>query len=253
VKYKYVGTTRQQQEISGSLEADDEAEARMKLRAMQIRPSYVSKGGMGGLDLSSLTEISFGPPVDLKGLLVFTKQFAALIDAGVPVVQCFEILCDQEKRPAFKKILRQIKGDIEAGSSLTEGLKRHPKVFNNLYVSLIEAGEVSGTLDVNLKRIGAQFEKSDRIRAKVKAAMIYPLITLVISVLVLVFLLIKVIPEVAQLYSQASADLPELTVKVLALSTWMQENYIYIAGGLFGIIFLAKGGRKGEYTFAKNS
>ncbi|MEZ4752325.1 MAG: type II secretion system F family protein [Bdellovibrionota bacterium] len=240
MKFKYIGTTRQREEVQGTLEAQDEVEARMKLRAMQIRPSYIGGSGLGGINFEKLNEINIGPPVDLKGLLIFTKQFASLIDAGVPVVQCFEILSDQEKRPAFKNILKRIKGDIEAGSSLTEALKKHPKVFSNLYISLIEAGEVSGTLEVNLRRIGKQFDKTDRIRAKVKAAMIYPVITLVISVGVLAFLLVKVIPEVSKLYGESNAQLPEITVKVLGVSTWLQNYYPYIVGIIFFVLVVGQ-------------
>lgn len=240
MKYKYVGQTRSREQVEGVLEADDEEEARLKLRTMQVRPISLKAVGIqtGVLDLT----LSLGPPVDLKGILVFTRQFGSLIDAGVPVVQCFEILSEQEKRAGFKKVLRQIKSDIEAGSTLADAMRKHPSVFNNLYVSLVEAGEVSGTLEVNLKRIGSQFEKTDRIRAKVKAAMIYPVITLIVSAVVLIFLLVKVIPEVSRLYGENNAKLPELTLMVLGISAWMQEHYAVIVTvlgvAIFGGFFL---------------
>lgn len=235
MKFKYVGQTRSRDQVEGVLEADDEDEARLKLRTMQVRPISLKAQGIqtGALDMS----LSLGPPIDLKGILVFTRQFGSLIDAGVAVVQCFEILSEQERRPAFKKVLRQIKSDIEAGSSLADAIRKHPTVFNNLYVSLVEAGEISGTLEVNLKRIGAQFEKTDRIRAKVRAAMVYPIITLIVSAVVLFFLLVKVIPEVSRLYGENNARLPELTIHVLAISGWVQEHYISLVTFAGVVIF----------------
>ncbi len=239
MKYYYSGTTRQKEIVSGVVDATDEVEARMRLRAMQIRPTKLSEKRIAALDFSfeGLSNISLGPVIDLKGIMVFTRQFSSLIDSGVPVVQCLDILYQQERRAQFKKVLFKIKGDIEAGSGLAEALARHPKVFNEFFIRIVEAGEVSGTLDKALRRVGAQLEKLGRLKAKVIGALTYPLITLVVAACVLVFLLVKVIPEVAKLYGESKAQLPEITVQVLALSKWFQENYILLIGGVGGVIF----------------
>lgn len=235
-KYFYSGVTRQRENVSGAVEAKDELEARMKLRAMQIRPTKLSERRAQSLDMAALQNLSFGSPLDLKGIMVFTRQFSSLIDSGIPVVQCLDILWQQEQRKGFKVILGNIKKDIESGAGLAESIAKHPRVFNEFFVRIVEAGEVSGTLDKALRRIGVQLEKLGRLKAKVIGALTYPVITLVVAILVLVFLLVKVIPEVAKLYGDNGAQLPELTVKVLALSAWFQENYLFFIGGMAAIV-----------------
>ncbi len=227
MKFKYTGMNRSSEYVTGELEAEDEIEAKMRLRSMQIRPTdiKVKKGGGGG-DIKFSFNLS--KPIDLKGLIVFTRQFSSLIDSGVPVVQCLDILCQQEKRVAFKKILATIKSDIEGGAGLANAMAKHPSVFTDLFVRICEAGEISGTLDLALRRLANQLERLGRIRAKVIGAMTYPLITVVVAIVVLLFLLVKVIPEITKLYSENAAALPEITVKVLALSNWVQNNFVTI-------------------------
>lgn len=240
MKFYYVGVTRQKEQVSGSVDAADEIEAGMKLRAMQIRPLKLSEGKPSFLEfsLSSLGDMSLGSPVDLKGLMIFTRQFSSLIDAGIPVVQCLGILSDQEKRTVFKKILVRIKSDIEGGTSLAEALAKNPRVFNDFFVRIVEAGEISGTLDVALRRVGAQLEKLGRLRAKVISALTYPTMTVIIAFFVLIFLLVKVIPGITKLYSETpGATLPELTIMVLDLSKWVQANYSLLLFSAFGLIF----------------
>lgn len=245
MRFTYSGVTRQRENVRGSIEAIDEVEARMRLRAMQIRPTALSTEAAG----ASLTEvlgklgggkglkgISLSPPINLKGMVVFTRQFSSLVDSGVPIVQCLDILAQQEKRAPFKKILVRVKEDIEAGAGLAEALAKHPNAFNEFFIRVLEAGEVSGTLDKALRRAGLQLEKLGRLRAKVISAMLYPCITLVVAIFVLIFLLVKVIPEVAKLYSDSSASLPELTSMVLKLSRFVQAEYLYLVGGLVGMI-----------------
>lgn len=235
-KYYYSGVTRQRESVNGAVEAKDELEARMKLRAMQIRPTKLSEKRSQSYDLASLQNFSLGSPLDLKGIMVFTRQFSSLIDSGIPVVQCLDILHQQEQRKVFKSILGIIKKDIESGAGLAESLAKHPRVFNEFFIRIVEAGEVSGTLDTALRRIGVQLEKLGRLKAKVIGALTYPCITLVVAVFVLIFLLVKVIPEVAKLYGDNGAQLPELTVQVLALSAWFQSNYLYVVGGMGTIV-----------------
>ncbi|MBI4405061.1 MAG: type II secretion system F family protein [Deltaproteobacteria bacterium] len=239
-KYAYVGITRSNQKVKGEVEAHDDLEAKLKLRGMSIRATSLKRSS--GLNMNM--QLSFGPPIDLKGLLVFTRQFSSLIDAGVPVVQGLDILAQQEKRPGFKSILLKVKEDIESGGSLADALSKHPKVFNEMFVRIVEAGEVAGSLDEAFRRLGTQIEKLDRLRAKVKSALMYPVMTLLVAVTVMIFLLVKVIPEISKLYGDNNAKLPELTVQVLALSSWVQANYLIliavIVSIVVGIILLQK-------------
>lgn len=261
MRFKYAGVTKSAKSVSGVVEAADEVEAKLKLRAMQVRPLSLvkmseKKGGLFGLGGGGNEEkrkgttvdtkgkpkkgfnlnISIGSPIDLKGLVVFTRQFSSLIDSGVPVVQCLDILYAQEKKVPFKNVLGTIKSDIEAGSGLAQALARHPKVFSEFFIRIVEAGEISGTLDAALRRVGVQLERLGKLKAKVIGAMMYPCITLVVAIVVLGFLLIKVVPEISKMYGDNNAKLPELTVMVLGLSAWVQANYLYILGLVGGMV-----------------
>jgi type IV pilus assembly protein PilC len=243
MKYKYTGYNRDRKFVTGIVEAENEMEANLRLRNMQVRPQSLA------IKRESIFEV-FTPggsrknftipgnkPVTLKGLIVFTRQFSSLIDAGVPVVQCLDVLAQQERKMAFKRILVQLKADIESGSGLATALERHPSAFSDLYVRIVEAGEISGTLDTALRRVGNQLERLGRLRAKVIGAMVYPALTVIVAVVVLLFLLVKVIPEISKLYSESNAELPMITQKVLGLSVWVQNNFIYLIAVLLFVIF----------------
>ena len=244
MRFQYQGTTRQKEPVTGVVEAVDEIEARMKLRAMQIRPDKIGIAASKGFDLNlkKLLTFGLGGSINVKSLMLFTKQFSSLLDSGVPVVQCLDILGQQEQRANFKRILTTIKNDVEAGGGLADSLAKHPSAFSDFFVRVVEAGEVSGTLDKSVRRIGVQLEKLGKIRSKVAGALLYPIITVVVATFVLAFLLVKVIPEVSKLYGDSSSDLPEITQFVLALSEWFQEYVgallvgIFCAGVGFGLL-----------------
>jgi len=241
MRFFYVGVTRQREEVRGVLEAPDEIEARMRLRALQIRPTQLSQKKESAFAFN-FDKLKFGSPIKLKQLMVFTRQFSSLVDSGVPVVQCLTILYDQERKGVLKNTLAQIKEHVESGGSLAEGMAKHPRIFSDFFVRIIEAGEVSGTMDVALRRVGLQLEKLGKLKSKVVGALMYPCITLVVAAVVLIFMLLKVVPGVAKLYSDNSAQLPELTVFVLGLSTWFENNFYWISvllvGGPFAAILL---------------
>jgi len=252
MKFNYSGTTRSRESVSGSLEAQDEVEARMRLRALQIRPTELHAQGEV-LDLFAFlgshrkTKPFFNlltKPVSGKDLAVFTRQFSSLIDSGVPIVQCLQILWEQQKKGYFKNVLKNIQTDIESGSGLADALGRHRDIFSEFFIRVIEAGEISGTLDKAFRRVGAQLEKLNRLRAKVIGALVYPALTMLIAVIVLIIMLVKVIPEIASLYADANAQLPGLTLFVLGLSEWFRNFWVYLLGLAVGIgilsIFLAR-------------
>lgn len=243
MKFKYTGVTRQRERVTGVVEGADEAEARLRLRALQVRPESLVEAAEGGgnefsIDkfLANLSKIG-GGKVKLKQLILFTKQFSSLIDSGVPVVQCLDILHQQERKGVLKETLAAIKVEIEGGSGLASALSKHPKIFSEFFIRIVEAGELSGTLDKAIREVGMQLEKLDRLRAKVIKALSYPMLTLAIAFIVLVFLLLKVVPEIAKMYSEGNAKLPELTVIVMDISGWVQVNYLYIFGTLGAIFF----------------
>lgn len=235
MRFQYTGVTRTREQVEGTLEAADEVEARMRLRAMQIRPISLAEKQSQGFSIDF--KLEFGSPVSLKQMLVFARQFSSLVDSGVPVVQCLDILYEQEKKGRFKNILMQVKEHIESGGSLAEGLGKHPNVFSEFFIRIVEAGELSGTLDNALKRVGTQLEKLGKLRSKVIGALTYPAITFVVAIGVVMFMLVKVIPGVATLYKDNNAQLPELTVMVLGLSNWVQDNFNLMLGGtIFAVL-----------------
>src|SRR6187455_2861390 len=159
----------------GVMEAENEEAVNNRLRQQQLAPVKVKKK-------SRLSEIKFGGPgVSTKDLVTFTRQFATMIDAGLPLVQCLEILGSQTDNPAMKKTIFAVKARVEAGSTFSDALKDHPKVFDELYVQLCAAGEVGGILDTILNRLAVYKEKADKLRRKVKSAMTYPVIVLIVA------------------------------------------------------------------------
>jgi len=235
MKYRYQGVTRNRDQVSGQVEADNENQAVLKLRSQQIRATKIQPVGEGmDFDLGSIFDLKMFQGIDLKSLMVFTRQFSSLVDSGVPIVQCLGILYDQERKKHFRAVLAKIKEDLEAGLGLAEAFSRHRHIFNEFYIRVLEAGEVSGTLDKALRRAGIQLEKLGRLRAKVINAMLYPGITLVVAIGVLIFLLVRVVPEISKLYG-SNADLPQLTQMVLALSYGVQNNFMLIIGAFVAL------------------
>jgi type IV pilus assembly protein PilC len=225
------GVDRQGRKQKGEIEADNQTIARQLLvrqnitvRALKTKPKDL---------MQSLPFLQ--PRVKIKDLVIFTRQFATLIDAGVPLVQCLDILQQQEKNATFKRIVAQIKNDVESGKTFSESLRKHPKVFDALYVNLVAAGEMGGMLDVTLNRLAAYIEKAARLQRKVRGAMTYPAVVLGISVLVVAVILTYVIPVFAQLFLDAGSKLPPLTIFVMSLSEFFTS---YIHWLILGVILL---------------
>jgi type IV pilus assembly protein PilC len=172
--------------------------------------------------------------VRIREMVVFTRQFATMIDAGLPLVQCLEILAEQQQNKKFQETLRQVKADVEQGSTFADALRKHPKPFDELYVNLVQAGEIGGILDTILNRLAVHLEKADSLRRKVKGAMVYPTTVLVVAIGVLVLLLVKVIPVFEKMFNDFGGVLPGPTQTVVNLSHFMQE---YI--GIFLICTIA--------------
>ena len=168
-----------------------------------------------------------GRKVPPKILAVFTRQFSVMIDAGLPLVQCLEILANQQEHKTFQKILLQVRQDVEAGSTLADAMRRHPKAFDDLYVNMVAAGEAGGILDTILQRLSTYIEKAVKLRAQVRAAMIYPVAVICIAAIVVAVILLKVIPTFAALFTSLGAELPFPTRVVIAASNFLARYFIF--------------------------
>jgi len=171
-----------------------------------------------------------------KDLLVFTRQFATMIDAGLPLVQCLDILGSQMDKPGFKKVIFAIKSKVESGSTFADALKEHPRVFDELYVQLCSAGEVGGILDTILNRLAVYREKSEKLKRKVKGAMVYPIIVIVVAIGVTALLLIKVTPVFAKMFSDFGQSLPAPTQFVVDASEWLRKYILHLLVSIVALV-----------------
>jgi type IV pilus assembly protein PilC len=223
----------------GVMDADDEPAVQARLRSQQLMPTKIKKKGKG-------FSLNFGTGVDLKEVVTFTRLFATMIDAGLPIVQCLDILCNQTDNKFFAVILRDVKANVEQGATFSDSLRRHPKVFDQLYVNLVQAGEVGGILDTILNRLAIYNEKAIKLRRQVRGAMVYPSAVLVIFTLVLSILLGWVIPSFKTIFKDlgASDELPYLTQIVIAVSEafihWLPLIILIAAGAITGIYYSNK-------------
>ncbi|CAD7849936.1 MAG: Type IV fimbrial assembly protein PilC [Olavius algarvensis Delta 4 endosymbiont] len=173
------------------------------------------------------------PKVTQKDVIMFCRQFSTMIDAGLPIIQCLDILQSQQDNPTFKKTLKEIKENVEAGQTLAEALKKYPDQFDNLFVNMIAAGEAGGILDTILQRLSAYMEKAAKLKAQVKGAMTYPAITMIVAVLVVAVIMIFVIPVFEKMFADFGGALPAPTQMVVAMSNYSRQYWYVVAGGLF--------------------
>jgi type IV pilus assembly protein PilC len=230
--FTWEGRTRQGTVKKGVIEAANEATVMAQLRAQMIVPVSVKAKSKDLLEGFSLLKGS----VKIRELVVFTRQFATMIDAGLPLVQCLDIQAEQQPNKTFQKVLREVKADVEQGSTFADGLAKHPRVFDELYTNLITAGEIGGILDTILNRLATYLEKADSLRRKVKGAMVYPITVLVVAIGVLALLLVKVIPVFEQMFKDFGGALPGPTQMVVNVSHFMQAYIMYMLIGLTAAI-----------------
>jgi type IV pilus assembly protein PilC len=230
--YTWEGKTRQGAIKKGVMEASNEAAVMAQLRAQMIVPVSVKPKGQGvGINLNFLKR-----GIKTRELVIFTRQFATMIDAGLPLVQCLEILADQQPNPTFKEVLKTVKADVEQGGTFADSLRKHPKPFDELYVNLVAAGEVGGILDTILNRLSIYLEKADALKRKVKGAMVYPITILVVAFGVMTLLLVKVIPVFEKMFKDFGGQLPGPTQAVLNLSHFMQDWIVWILLAIAGVV-----------------
>jgi len=233
--WKWSGKTKQGEERSGEIEAQDAASVEARLRQMGIEPVKVKKKprefqlkfpGMGGV-----TE---------KDILVFTRQFSVMIDAGLPLVQALDIIGTQADNPEFRKVLMAVKGKVEAGSTFADALGEHPKVFDTLFVQLVRAGEVGGILDTILQRLGAYIEKNSKLKRRVKGAMVYPAVVLLVAVGVVVGLIGFVVPTFEKMFKDMGGTLPAPTQFLVDISHGFRSTWWIWVGAPVAAVVIFK-------------
>jgi type IV pilus assembly protein PilC len=243
--FTWEGRTRTGTVKKGTMEAVNEAAVMAQLRAQALTPVVVkakAKDLLAGIKLP-------GTGVPNKLLVMFTRQFATMIDAGLPLVQCLEIQSQQQTHKRFKEILRDVKNEVEQGSTFADSLRRHPKPFDDLYTNLVQAGEIGGILDTILNRLAIYLEKAESLRRKVKGAMVYPATILVVAIGVVVLLLVKVIPVFEKMFADFGGELPGPTQVVVNLSHFFQQWIVFILAGMAGTVFAFLWARRNSKPF----
>ncbi len=234
-EYVYKGKNKRGVTVKGIIEAN----------SLDIATTQVAKRGVINpkvkLKPKELYESIpiLAPGVTAKDIIIFCRQFSTMIDAGLPIIQCLDLLASQAENPTFKVKMKEVKTDVEGGTTLADALKKHPDQFDALFVNMIAAGEAGGILDTILRRLSENLEKAAKLKAKVKSAMMYPTITIVVAVVVVLVIMVFVIPVFQKMFAEMGAGLPGLTQLVINISDFIKSNIIYIlvGGGLAGFSF----------------
>jgi type IV pilus assembly protein PilC len=249
--YEYEAISRGGERVAGRIEAD-----RSNIAAKQLKESgyYVTsiKEVQEKKDLGSVLKAS--GRVKTKDLTIFSHQFAAMIDAGISLVDAFNILYEEAEHPKLKEVIREIQEDIETGSSLSDAMSRHPKVFPELYCQLVRAGETGGVLNTVLNQLAAHYDKQEEINGKVKSALYYPITILVIAVFVVIFLVVKIVPTFVGMFNSFGAALPLPTRILLGASDFLQTYWWALLlgiGGLLAIFYSYRQTPSGELQLDK--
>lgn len=237
--FAYVGRNRQGAVKKGELTAKTRDEAVDQLRKQQVVvTSLEEKSGKGGK-----LNFSIGSGLTDKDLVVFTRQFGTMINAGLPLIQCLDILSTQSENKVLRETVGDVKNSVEAGSTFSDALKKHPKVFDDLYVNMIHAGEVGGLLDTILTRLAKHIEKAMKLKGQIKSAMVYPSAIVGVAVIVISVLMVWVIPIFAKMFAEMSGGkigLPGPTQLVIDISNFFQSYWYFMGGVLVGTIYAIK-------------
>ncbi|MCC6160098.1 MAG: type II secretion system F family protein [Deltaproteobacteria bacterium] len=229
--YKWEGRTRSGNVAKGEMDAPNEEAVIARLRSQQIVATEVKTKGKGG----SIFQVELMKQrVTEKEIVIFTRQFATMIDAGLPLVQCLDILVSQQVNKTFAEVLLAVKNDVESGSTFAKALGKHPKVFDQLFVALVAAGEVGGILDTIMNRLGAYIEKAMKLKKRVKGAMVYPAAVLGITIIVVLVLLIFVIPVFKKMFEDFGGQLPGPTQLVVDVSNFLRSFWFILVPAIIG-------------------
>ena len=231
--FEWKGRDRQGNSQTGVLIADSKDDVIAALRRQGIVVTTVKEKG------KEIALPKFGGGISSKDIAVFTRQFSVMIDAGLPLVQCLDILGQQQENKTFQKVILQVRQDVEAGASLADAMRKHPQAFDDLYVNMVAAGEAGGILDTILQRLAAYIEKAVKLKSQVRSAMIYPISVISIAAIVIYVILWKVIPVFASLFESLGSELPFLTAMVVAASRFIGRFWwlimLLVAAGIVAV------------------
>ncbi len=233
--YIWKGKNPKGRKVKGEMEAESVDQVRHSLQRRKITAGKIKKKPKDLFENVAFLQ----PKVKETDVIIFSRQFSTMIDAGLPLLQCLDILQSQQENPTFKKNLKKIKESVESGETFADALKKFPKVFNELFINMVAAGEAGGILDVILKRLSSYMEKMAKLKRQVKGAMTYPIITLIVAAIVVAIILVFVIPVFSEMFADFGAALPAPTLMVIAMSNFTISNIGWIIGGIFifGFIF----------------
>jgi type IV pilus assembly protein PilC len=218
--YVWTGKDKKNKKKKGEMEAPNEEAVRADLLRRKITPSKVK---LKPKDIFG--NVSFlQPKVTQDDVILFCRQFSTMIDAGLPIIQCLDILYTQQENKTFKRVLKEIKGNVESGQTFAEALRKYPKQFDDLFVNMVAAGEAGGILDEILRRLSAYMEKAAKLKARIKGGMVYPLVTIVIAVVVVAVIMIFVIPVFEEMFEGMGGTLPVPTQIVIKMSRFTKGN-----------------------------
>ncbi|SFC05211.1 type IV pilus assembly protein PilC [Marinospirillum celere] len=240
--FHWQGTNARREKISGEIEAEDINLVRAKLREQGISPKRIRK--------KSNFSLGFGEKITARDITLFSRQLATMIKAGVPAVQALSITIESQTKKKMRDLLIDLRDQVSSGTPIAQALRRHPKVFDDLFCSLVEAGEASGALENMLERVALYKERMESLKNKIKKALYYPVFVMVIGLGVAGLLLVKVVPEFERMFAGFGAELPAFTQMVINMSRFMQEWWYLVFGGMLAAIYLTLVMRKRSETFA---
>jgi len=251
-EFSYLARNAAGKQLSGTVVAQNESDAlgelrRQELVVVSLTEKKATRGGKWNLDLfggAAPGKARRRVRVKLLDLTVFTRQLATMLSAGIPLLECLEILTEQAEDAGFRSVLEQMVSDIRGGSDFSDALRKHPRVFSNIYVSMVKAGEASGQLDEILVRLAEYQEATAALRARIRAAMTYPVVSLTLILSITILLLVFIIPKFKEIFDGMAIPLPGVTKFLLDLSIWMRDNVLLwilgIAAVIFGLVMYAK-------------
>ncbi len=234
--YLWEGKNRNNIVQKGEMEASSDDVVRSNLNRLRITPTKIKKKPKDLFENVTFLQ----PKVTQRDVILFCRQFSTMIDAGLPIIQCMDILHSQQENATFKKMLKNIKEQVESGSTLADALKKYPKQFDDLFVNMVAAGEAGGILDTILRRLSAYMEKAAKLKSQVKGALTYPIVTMVIAVAVVAIILVFVIPVFQEMFADMGGSLPGPTLFVVAMSEFVKSKIHWIIIGVVIFIFAFK-------------
>ncbi len=233
--YQYVARNRQGKTVAGSVEGADESSVARALREQGLMPTSIELGLAKAKQVKGARGRRGAVKIDDK--VIMSRQFATMVRAGLPLLEVLNILSEQSEKVLMKSLLKQVERDVETGSSLTEAMQKHPKMFDTFFVSMVRAGEASGMLDTILDQVAMYMEKTASIQRKVKSAVMYPAIVSVIAILITTFLLVKIVPVFTGIFNSLGGDLPMVTKICVFMSDQMRNNFLWVS--VLIILFVA--------------